>query len=154
VACSVDRSRNYALTINLELDNPFKVLEIAYEPPIGAFKRGDSKQSVQTESKSPIKRQGRFRIRLPQSSFLVQLNQRVRYDECIVINYVQLEPSVSYDIECVDCSEAEQNYLDYVFKKRMSQFDAEIDSLLSEKFLLGLKLLFDQQRLDLELFNE
>lgn len=158
VTCSIDRDRNYALTINLELDNPFKTIDVNYEIPLNIIRRESNNTITTSESMGaslkPEQRQSRFRIRMPQSSFLVQLNQRIRYDECIVVNYVQLEPSVNYEIECKGCNPDEQKYLDNVFSKRMTQFDAELDSMLSEKFLLGLQLLLNQERLDLELFMD
>lgn len=98
------------------------------------------------------KKSGLFRIRLPQSTFLVHLKQRIRYDECLVVNFIQIAPNVNYEIECVGCSDEQQNHLDRIFSKRMTQLDAELDSTLSEKLLLGLQVLFNQQRLELDLY--
>lgn len=134
----MSRDRTYALTINLEIDNPFKVIELSYEIP----------QHLYAE-RVHNKRLGHFRISLPQSSALVQLNQRVKYDGCMTIGYVQLAPSVNYEIECINCDNLERVYLDNIFSKRMSQFDAEFDSIISEKILFGLQVLLNQQRLEL-----
>lgn len=133
-SCSADRDRTYTLTINLELNNPFKVIDLHYE-------RGKDKQEI-----------GMLQIRLAQSSYLVQLSQRISYDECLEVNYVQLSPTVAYEIDCLDCNEEQKSQLDKIFGKRMSQFDAELDSILSEKLLLGIKSLLSQQRLDLDLY--
>lgn len=134
VTCSVHRDHSYTLTINVELNNPFKVIEIHYQMP-----------NEEKEASS-------FKILMPQSTFLVKLNQRISYDECLEVKYVQLAPNVSYEIECATCSEQDKSYLDKILKKRMTQLDAELDSLLSEKLLLGLQTLLSQQRLDLELY--
>lgn len=144
VSCSADRDRSYTLTINLELHNPFKVLELSYEKPA---ELGKGKLAF-------------FQIRLPQSSFLVQLNQRISYDECLDVNYVQLSPHISYQIEAkqslgspvAEVPRAEQDYLDKMLSKRFTQLDSELDAVLSEKFLLGLQTLLEQQRLDLDLY--
>lgn len=154
ITCSVDRDRSYVLAIDLELENPFKTIDVSYEIPSAAIKRDGNNSIVAKEADMKRPNGGRFRIRLPQSTFLVRLNQRIRYDECIVINYVQLAPNLNYDIECMDCEPHEQRYLDRVFSKRMTQLDSELDSILSEKLLLGLQLLINQERLDLELFME
>lgn len=129
VTCSADRDRSYSLTINLEINNPFKELEFV------VFQDDNI---------------GYFRILMPQSTFLVQLNQRVRYDECLEVDYVQLAPSVRYDLACISCDKRQKEQLDKSFNKRMAQIDSEIDSILSEKLLLGIKSLLNQQRLDLD----
>lgn len=136
VTFSAERDRSYTLTINLELNNPFKVIDILY-----------NKQIVNNENQEEV---GSFEIRLPQSTFLVQLSQRINYDECLTVNYVQLAPNVSYEIICESCTQKEHEHLDRSFSKRMTQLDAELDALLSEKLLLGLGLLLSQQRLDLD----
>lgn len=141
VTCSADRDRSYTLTINLELHNPFRSIEISYEKP------------VELGTRKPA----HFQVRLPQSSFLVQLNQRISYDECLDVNYVQLSPHISFELECKSVlgdqvPGEEQDWLDKTLSKRMSQLDAELDSMLSEKFLLGLQTLLNQRRLDLDLY--
>lgn len=133
VSCSVDKDRSYSLTINLELDNPFKVIDFKFKQP--------EDNSI-----------GQFRINLPRSTFLIQLNQRIRYDECLDVKYVQLGPNIEYEIECLTCNEAQKAHLNQVFTKRMNQFDSELDSVLSEKMLLALNILLNQQRLDYDLF--
>lgn len=137
VNCVVERDRTYALTVNLELDNPFRVIEIESE----AYLEGHGEPQI-------IK----SRIHLPKSFMLVQLRQRIKYDECIQVAYVQLEPNVSYDVECVDCTDEQQNFVDKLFGRRMSQIDSEVNILLSDKLSLGLQILFNQQRLDLDLY--
>lgn len=153
VTCSADRDRSYTLTINLELDNPFKVIDLRFNSP-------QQKQQLYNNSSSSSSKQrveetetnGSFRIYLPDSSFLVQLNQRISYDECLDVKYVQLGPNINYQVECLNCSEDQKKLLDKIFSKKMTQFDAEIDSILSEKLLLGLHILLNQHRLDLDLF--
>lgn len=142
VSCSVGRNRNYALSVNLELDNPFKTIDLHYDIP-------ESNQAAH-----PDKRFGRFRISLPKSSLLVQLSQRIRYDECLMVNYVQLAPLVNYEIECDTCDKQESAHLNRTLGKRMNQLDAELDALLSEKLLLGLKVLLNQQRLELDQLDD
>lgn len=142
VTCSIGRDRSYTLAINLELDNPFKTIDLRY----------DIHEQASHELKG--KKNGQFRIGLPQSSLLVQLSQRLKNDECLTINHVQLAPSVNYEIECADCDEQERLHLDNVFTRRMTQFDAEFDSIISEKLLLGLQMLLNQQRLDLDLYSD
>lgn len=71
---------------------------------------------------------------------------------------MQLSPNIAYEVQCsndttaVDKIKEEQNYLDKMLSKRMAQLDAELDSMLSEKFLLGLQTLFSQERFDLDLY--
>lgn len=132
VTRSADRDRGYSLTINLELDNPFKVIEVV-------FKNEQSEINQIT-------------ISLPQSSFWVQLNQRIRYDECLEVNFIQMAPNMRYDLICTSCDKRQKGELDRSFAKRMLQLDAEIDSILSEKLLLGLQSTLTQERLDLDLF--
>ena len=148
VTCSMDRERNYALSINLELINPFEVVDVYYEIPTTVITKGED---LLDRGRS---NGGLFRIHLSQSTFLVQLNQRIRYDDCLAINYIQLAPNVDYVIECVGCGEEQSQHLDKIFSKRMTQLDAELDAMLSEKLLLGLQILFNQQRLELDLFVE
>ena len=137
VTCSVDRDRSYALTIDAELDNPFKVVDVRY----------DINYAQSAASPKPT---GLFRVHLPQSSFLVQLSQRVRYDQCLSVSYILLAPNVNYELECLDCSEKEAERLEKIFAKRMQQFDSELDFMLSEKLLLGLQVLLDQQRIEID----
>lgn len=132
VTCSADRDRSYSLTINLELDNPFKMIQVVFE-------------NEQGETNNLM-------ILLPQSAFWVQLNQRIRYDECLEVNFIQMAPNVRYDLICVSCDKKQKEELDRSFNKRMAQLDAEIDSVLSEKLLLGLQSILTQQRLDLDLY--
>lgn len=136
VTCSVGRDRSYALSINLELDNPFKTIDLHYELP----------QTLRSVGKN----RGRFQISLPQSSLLVQLSQLIKYDECLTINYVQLAPSVNYEIVCNTCSEQERAHLDAALEKRMTKFDTQLDALISEKILFGLQVLLNQKRLELD----
>jgi hypothetical protein len=158
VTCSIDRDRSHALSINLELDNPFKVIDVYFETqgPLLARSHATSEQEYnyrpQPAAVAQGRRNGLFRILLPQSSLLVQLNQRIRYDECLSVNYVQLSPTVNYVLDCVDCDKSEQEFLDKIFNKRMSQLDAELDTILSEKVLFGLQVLLSQQRLDLDTY--
>lgn len=144
VTCSADRDRSYTLSINLELANPFKVIDLRFN---------HNQKSQQTANGDQDNQEtGLFRVRLPQSTFLVKLNQRISYDECLDISYVQLAPNVAYEVECIGCGTELREYLDKVFNKRMTQLDAELDSMLSEKLLLGLQTLLSQQRLDLDLY--
>lgn len=152
VTCSIERDRSYALSINLELDNPFKVVDVYYESLSLHSKKHASEQQQQNNTNQGRRRTGLFRILLPQSSLLVQLNQRIRYDDCLSVNYVQLSPTVNYDIECVGCDKDEQELLNKIFGKRMSQLDAELDAILSEKVSFGLQVLLSQQRLDLDTY--
>lgn len=147
VTCSADRDRSYTLTINLELLNPFTVIDLRYQQSNKALQRPQQQGNASNNQEI-----GSFRILLPQSSFLVQLKQRISYDECLEVNYVQLAPNVAYEVECVNCVQEEQDYLDRIFSKKMSQLDAELDAILSEKLLLGLQILLNQQRLDLDLY--
>jgi len=136
VTCLVGRDRVYTLIFNLDLYNPFKAIEVHYRfrnPSTGEHETGS------------------FRIRLENSSFLVQLIQRINYDECLSVQHVQLSPNIAYEIDCLGCNEFQQQYLDKIFDKRMTQFDMELDSMLNEKLLLGLKGLLDQRRLELDL---
>lgn len=134
VTCSIDRDKSYTLTINLELDNPFKMVEFEYRQPNDPTSKGI------------------FKIFMNQSTYLVQLNQRISYDECLDIKYVQLDPNLNYEINCTTCDEEQKVKLDKLLSKRMTQLDSELNSLLSEKLLLGLQVLLNQQRLDLDLF--
>lgn len=149
VTCSVNRDRSYGLSVNLEIDNPFKVIDIHYELPRALQEQQQKQQAENTVG--TIKRRGKFQIRLPQSTILVQLHQRIRYDECLAINNVQLAPAVNYEIECTGCSDSERDYLDKIFSKKLSKFDAEFDAVLSEKILFGLHFLLNQQRINLDL---
>lgn len=158
VTCTMDRDRSYSLSINLEFENPFNNIDLIWEMP-DVSERGTLVNNVeptgnQTNKWANHNNKGHFHIRLPQSTFLIQLIQRFRYDECLAVNYVQLAPNVSYELECASCSPGQQRYLNNVFNKRMNQIDSELDSILSEKLLLGIQLMLDQQRLDLELFME
>jgi hypothetical protein len=146
VTCSIDRDRSYALSVNLELENPFKMIDVYYEAKGTPSRKQDSDYHP--------RKSGLFRINLPQSSLLIQLNQRIRYDDCLSVNYVQLSPTVNYEIDCVGCDKSEQAFLDKIFSKRMSQLDAELDAVLSEKVLFGLQVLLSQQRLDLDTYLE
>lgn len=149
VSCSTDRERSYTLTINLELENPFKVIEFKFNwNPEKEKDHEDKKVEEDLREKS----EGVFRIYLPQSTFIVDLNQRIRYDECLDVKFVQLASNINYSVECIDCNEKQKDYLDRILNKKMSQFDAELDSILSEKLLLGLQVLLNQKRLDLDLF--
>lgn len=152
VTCSVDRDRSYALTINLELENPFKVIDVYYDAARRDKRAAGRTGAQQVDQQAGMRAAGLFRVHLPDSSLLVQLSQRIRYDECLTVNYVQLSPTVNYEIECVDCDEREQTKLDKIFSKRMSQLDAELDAILSEKALFGLQVLLNQQRLDLDMY--
>lgn len=134
VTCSTDRDRTYTLTINLELDSPFKNIKIRSENPL------------------PGGQAAEFNINLPQSTFLVQLKQCIRYDECLDVIYVQLAPGISYETSCNDCSEAQRRHIDKILSKRMSQLEAELDSMLSDKLSFGLQVLLSQQRFDLDLY--
>lgn len=161
VTCSVDRDRSYALVVNLELDNPFEVIDVYYMTPPqlqvengGGIDNNTTQSQLQGEQQQATPRTGLFRIRLPQSSLLVQLNQRIRYDECLSVNYVQLSPTVNYEIECVDCYGRDQAQLDKIFNRRISQLDVELDAILSEKVLFGLQVLLNQQRIDLDMYLE
>ena len=151
VTCSIERDRSYALAINLELDNPFKVIDVYYESS-GLSTRQHAITQQRNQTVQEVGRRGLFRISLPQSSLLVQLNQRIRYDDCLRVNYVQLSPTVNYELECVDCSASDREFLDKVFKRRMSQLDAELDAILSEKIRFGLQALLSLQRLDLDTY--
>lgn len=95
---------------------------------------------------------GKIQIHLPQSALLVQLDQKISYDGCLEVSYVQLAPNVMYDIKCPTCDSLQQKHLDNIFGKKMSQLDSELDTLLSEKVALSLKNLLSQHRLDLDLF--
>lgn len=153
VTCSADRDRSYSLTINLELDNPFKVIDLRFNSqPTKQQRQINSSQQLESKTEDNNDGDGMFRIYLPESSFLVRLNQKISYDECLEVKYVQMEPNVNYQVECLNCNQHEKNLLDRVFGKKMTQFDAELDSILSEKLLLGLQILLNQQRLDLDLF--
>lgn len=152
VTCSIDRGRSYALSINLELTNPFKVIEVQFNTPREAPSSSSNEEVTKTTSNKA--QRGSFLIRLPQSSFLVNLRQRVRYDECLTINYVQLAPQSGHEIECIDCTAEQQSYLDKALSKRMTQLETQLDSILSEKLLLGLEVLLNQQRLELDLLLE
>lgn len=135
VTCSTDRDRSYTLTINLELNNPFKVIDLR-------FKQNETRNQET----------GFIRIQLPHSTFLVQVSQRINYDSCLEVNYVQLAPNVAYDVKCIGCLKGQQEFLDKNLSKRMTQLDAELDLMLSEKLILGLQTLLNQQRLDFDLY--
>lgn len=157
VSCSADRDRSYTLTVNLELNNPFKSIDLTLAGQTNSPKEGETSSGspvVGGKESELLEESSLFRIYLPQSTFLVQLNQRIRYDECLDVKYVQLGPNVNYDVECLGCSDRQRAHLDRIFRKKMSQFDAELDSLLSEKLLLGLQILSNQKRLDLDLYLE
>lgn len=143
VTCSADRDRSYYLTINLELNNPFKTIDLRFQDEMNMKDLAKRPKSTQF---------GSFSILMPQSSFLVQLNQKISYEECLEVNYVQLAPNVMYELSCVACDKEQQDYLDKSFAKRMTQLDVELDSMLSEKLLLGLQTVLSQQRLDLDLY--
>lgn len=154
ISCSADRDNGYTLTINLELDNPFKEVSIHYDkatnlPGLSLGNQLQSNGTVNQKAQQPT--HGLFQILLPNSSFLVQLSQKIDYDGFLVVKYVQLAPNVSYDFLCDKCSDNDREYLEKIFGKRMSPFDAELDAILSEKLLLGLQILLSQQRLDLDL---
>lgn len=136
ISCSTDRNRQIIFTINLELVNPFKDVVVHYIPPDG------NQTSIPTI----------FHIHLLQSTFLVQLSQQIGYEECLHVNLAQLAPNVDYFIECEDCTDAQEKYLDRQFKKRMTHLDSELTALLSDKLVYGLRILLNQERLELELY--
>lgn len=152
VTCSADRNGIYTFTINLELENPFKTIELGFEPPqpsadLRIDTGGNKKEKLQLRANEKS-----FSIKLPRSSFLVRLNQRVSYDECLVIKYVQLSSDSLYEIDCPKCTPEERNYLDKLFARPTTQLDNELDTMLGEKLSLGLGVLFSQQRLYLDLY--
>lgn len=131
VGCRIDRSHAQTLLVNIEMLNPFQVIDVRFE-------------SMQDEDSAP----GHFRIHLANSTFLVQLLQRVSYDECVNVNYVQLAPNSSYEIECLECSKQQEDIFNKILQKRLPQMDTELDKLLSEKILLGLEVLLSQERFE------
>lgn len=137
VSCSTDRNGNYMLTMNLELDNPFRLIEASFLT-----------NQTQADTSAP----GEFKIRMPGSTILVQLNQLINYDECLEVQYVQLSPNFDYSIDCDHCNDDQKLQLDKTVAKRRSQLDGEIDALISGKLLLGIQTLLNQQRLDLDLY--
>lgn len=136
VTCSAKKDRSYTLTINLELKNPFDSIYFRFKP----------------SEKIGNKEIGEFRVLLSQSTFVVQLNQRIRYDECFDVDYVQLETNVAYTLKCSSCDDIQKSNLDKLFHKKMALFDAQLDLVLSDKLLLGLQYLLSEQRLDLDLY--
>lgn len=144
ITCSADRDGIYTFTINLELENPFKMIELHFEPP----RSKDMLHNLQVAHLEPEKV---FHIALPQTSFLIQLSQSVSYDECLTMKNAQLSSTISYELDCPKCTPGERAYLDRVFKDRMSQIDYALDTLLSEKLSLGLGVLLSQRRLYLDL---
>lgn len=157
VSCSVERDRSYTMTINVELTNPFMVIDLHYDIPSAlSSKRSVSPQPDPQQASlggdKPSKRTSLFKVRIPQSTFMARLSQRISYDECLTVNYVQLSPNVKYEVDCVDCSAEERDHLEKIFSKRMTQLDTELDSMLSDKLALGLQMLLNQERLDLDLY--
>lgn len=143
VTVSAERDRSYTLTINLELNNPFKVIKMRY------IRDKNQQNDAGNVVEDTV---GSFSIRLPRSSLLVHLSQRISYEDCLGINHVQLATNGPIDISCDSCATKELENLDKILLKRASQLDAELDSLLSEKLLLGLRTLLNHQRLDFDIF--
>lgn len=132
----MEPDRSYTLTINLELKNPFDRVDFNFGP----------------SDKIGNKENAKFNILLPKSTFNIQLNQHIRYDECLDVNYVQLSQNPLYSISCDDCDEKRESNLNKMFQKKIIQLDAELDLILSDKILLGLQNLLSEQRLDLDLY--
>lgn len=137
VTCATDRNRKYIITLNVELENPFENVDLEIE---------------RFDEKTHLTEHADIRFKLSKSTFLVQLNQLISYDQCLEVNYVQLSPSMNYEIQCDGCDDNMNSYLDRIFTKRMTQLDGELDTLLSEKLLLGIQSVLSQQRLDLDLY--
>lgn len=138
ITCSFDRFRNYELTINLELANPFDQIDIVF---------------VYHNNTDSSDKRLQMKVVMPDSTMLVQLKQYIKYDECLDVQYVQFSPDVTYELECSECNEDQRRYLDKIFHKRTARIDAELDALLSEKLELGLRTLLSQKRLDLDLYT-
>lgn len=136
VTCSAGKDRSYTLTMNLELKNPFDRVDFRFKP----------------SQKIGNKETGLFSILLPDSTYTVELSQLIRYDECLDVKYVQLGLNTNHTIQCVGCDAVEETNLNKMFNKKRAQLDAELDLVLSEKFMLGLKYLLSEQRLDLDLY--
>lgn len=156
ITCSADRNGIHTFNINLELENPFKTIELSFQPPQPSLELSQQK-SDDDDKKSrtrlaAIADEKTFYIHMPQSSFLVRLNQRVSYDECLVIKYVQLSSNSNYKIDCPKCTPTELNYLGKLFNRPTTQLDNQFDTLLSGKLSLGLAVLLSQQRLYLDLY--
>lgn len=156
ITCSAGRNGIHTFTINLELENPFRTIELSFETPQVSSdlsqqgsRGGDKKEKSQSAATADEKT---FFINMPRSSFLVKLNQRVSYEDCFMIKYVQLSSNSIYEINCPKCTPTELNYLDKLFARPTTQLENELDTMLSEKLSLGLAVLFSQQRLYLDLY--